>query len=242
MGGRHSHRQCGLPLLVTIQCSNWIPSRSPSLGTQPKASRPCVAPLHDTKSQGLGVSVCKCDLLLHSWLGGAASPPGPPLWLTTTSPSKTRRPSCFSRSRQATGVTAAGDALAFCRCRPFSLPRVSRGARAAWRVGSGSAPAWSQSRPKTCFGKLRPLSGVSLRQLRDWGPARICSATWALGAGSAPACPSAGAARVWAGAGASAGGASALRHPGFLTSPPPSPVSSFAWPAMAAILRRSKGK
>lgn len=194
--------------------------------------------------------MCKCYLLLHPWLGGAASPPGPPSSLTIVSPSKTRSPSCFSRLHQAADITAAEDALAFCRCRPWlsSLPAAAAPCEPGCRscvAGSGSAPARSQSCPKTCLEKLRPASPLwrwGTRRPWDRGPTGGCGAAWALGAGAAPASLPASAARVWAGAGASAGGASALRHPGFLTSPSPGPVSSFAWPAMAAIPRRSKGK
>lgn len=101
--------------------------------------------------------------------------------------------------------------------------------------------AWSQSHPKNCIRKVHvspPPWGTQWPW--HWGLVRDCGATWALGAGAAPACwRCQGVGR----SGVSAGGASALRHPGFLGSPSsPWPVSSFAWPAMAAIPWCSEGK
>lgn len=92
------------------------------------------------------------------------------------------------------------------------------------------------------------LAGISPTALGhgwpgDQGPAEGCGAPLAPGPWDCSYPSAAGAAGVWAEPERAAqGGASALRHPGFLASPLPGPVSSFAWPAMAAIPRRSEGK
>lgn len=102
-----------------------------------------------------------CVNALYPCIRGAARP------IPHCSPSchhqKTRPPGCFSRLRRAAAPTAAGDTVAFYSCHPrlsFRHARVSRAAGAAWRVGSGSAPAWSQFCSKTCFGKLCTPAGV----------------------------------------------------------------------------------
>lgn len=147
---------------------------------------------------------------------------------------------CFS-SPLKPQVTAQGThwILVEVLSRPHNLiPACPRGSQGC--VVSG-IPAWSQSRPKTAWESLCGSTRAwGTRWPWDWGLVRDCGATWALGAGAASACwRCQGVGR----SGVSAGGASALRHPGFLASPSsPWPVSSFAWPAMAAIPWCSEGK
>lgn len=112
-------------------------------------------------------------------------------------------------------------------CLPLGEPRLC----------SGWNPCMEPEPPLNCFGKVfvsPPGLGAHKGLVKD------CGATWARGAGAAAACwrcQGVGRSRV------NAGGGSALRHPGFLGSPSsPWPVSSFAWPAMAAIPWCTEGK
>lgn len=166
-GGRHSPRGPRLPLLVTSRCSDWIPSRSPGLGTQPEASHRCLAPLHGTNSHGVWVWVCvkaaHCCILGSE---GLRAPQALPHRSPSGHPQQPDRQVVFPGPTKLHVQLWRGTLGIFVGAvlgHPFSMPATAvpceQGRRS--RVGSGSAPARSRSSPKTCFGKLFAPAGIS---------------------------------------------------------------------------------
>lgn len=174
---------------------------------------------------GLGVSVSKRCLVLPPHL----SPPGPPVSLTIMSHSHTQLQVVPQVTQGTHWILPEVLSPPSHPCLPLGEPKLCGG----WN------PCMKPEPPQNCSGKSMCLH-QDMRHTVSWGPVRDCGATWALGAGIAPACWCCqGVGR----SGVNAGGASALRHPGFLANPSsPWPVSSFAWPAMAAIPWCSEGK